>query len=280
MISRMVRLDWIRALHGVGIWIALLLTVAVMAMAFSQYSTVEVFGGYPPAYFNAYQALLSGLGYSPDTFFFLVIPILAVLPNGDSLALDRESGADGSFLVRAGWHGYLWGRFLGNATVAGATVFVGLLISGIVASFLFPVALPHYLGVAGHAAFTHQGVYGQEYQPFVWPALFWHAPWLYVLLVMGVATIATGVLAVIATVAALWIRRRVVVLVVAVAIFFAADMGGQLVGLRAWVPSEMVGNYLSNYTHAPAGILAYWIVPGLVMSAITWWRVRSHEWPH
>lgn len=279
--GRMVGLDWRRALHGMGVWVSLALVVAIMALSFAQYGAEKVLmGPHPAAYFNAYQAMLSGLGASPNALLYLMVPVLAVLPNGDSLAVDRATGADAHFLVRAGWPGYLWGRLVGNSTAAAATMFTGLILSSVLGAALYPVALPPYLGSQGPVAYTHQGVYGREYQPFVWPSLFWHAPVLYVLLAMGVVVLATAVIAGIATLAAVWVRRRLVVLVIAIAVFLAGDVILQLVGWPAWIPSEMVGGYLVNYTHLPVTIAVYWIVPAGALIAVMWWRIRIRDWPY
>jgi len=274
-----IRLEWYRAVRRPGLYMAFGLILAVMAWMAVLYSPHWPPDTNVPAFFsNAYNATLAGLGMSFQSLFVLLLPMAAVLPAGDSLALDRESGVDVGLIVRMGWRTYLWGKLAGNMAVSGLTTLSALVCASIAMTFVYPIGLPRDLG-ARRLAMTAHGVSALGYQPQFLPHLYWAHPALYVALAAGLATLATMALAGLVTGLSLWIPRRYLVLLIPVAAFFAGNYVAEFFGLWSWQPSVMAGSYLYDYHHGLSAVAGYWLTPIALLALLFWWRSRIREWP-
>ncbi len=86
---------------------------------------------------SAYFAWSDGMG-----IIALLAPIIAVLPFGDSLALDRSSGFTRYLLMRTSSKSYIAAKWLANASAGALAVTLSVMLTFIFAGFLYPLRLP------------------------------------------------------------------------------------------------------------------------------------------
>lgn len=234
-----------------------------------------------------FTVLLVALGAYYLSLWVVFLPVLAALPAGDSVAVDRLRGVDAVMITRVGWRNYLWGRWFGSAGLAATATAIALGLTAVVAAIGYPLALPRLLGwrltPALDAALPYKvkvsGVFADGYPPAFHPHFFWAAPGLYLVAVGLLALWATVAVAGLAIAGSVWLRRPVLTLAVPAALFWIADF---LAEDGPLAPSQMAGGYLYE-VHPPQswGVLVlYWLVPvGAVALILAWVTLRRKEWP-
>jgi hypothetical protein len=280
--------QWKLSVKSWRFWLTVFITVLVLLLAMQQALPPHVPGAgqWPPRYANFFMVNVAALGAIPTAVWDGVFPILAVLPAGDGLAVDRRVGADATFITRVGWPAYLWGRLLGNALAAVTASAVGIIVAAVTALVRFPVALPRFLGWAINTGLPYQiqvsGVFGDGYVTTFMRPLFWSHPWLYLAMLWGIALwVIVGVSGV-SIAAAWWVRRPVIVLAIPTLFVWVGNLVAERIGLFAWAPSSAAGGYLDINPPRLSlwALLVYWAIPALAAAAVISWGARARrEWP-
>jgi hypothetical protein len=236
---------------------------------------------------NLYTVTLACLGGYFQAFWVILVPMLAVLPAGDGMAVDRRRGTDAVAITRVGWTTYLVGKMVGNALVAVSAVAIAIGTAIGMAALLYPVTLPHFLGWAVNNALPYHvkisGVFGYAYPPAFDPHFFWAAPGLYVLAVVGLALWVTAVLSSLSMLAALWIRQPILTMAVPMVLYLGLNVLTQSFLHDGHLnPAVYAGAYLYWAQPGPSwtALVLYWTIPALIVLLIlSWVGHYRREWP-
>jgi len=284
-VKKIVAAEWWLAVHSWRGWLACGLTLVVYALTMYVWQPP----GTPTAiahYFNAITAVLAFFGAYAQALWPVVLPLLAVLPIGDTLAVDRRHGRDAIIITRVGWRRYVWGKAWASALVSSAAVLTAAVVATALAWWWYPHHLPRLLGWTFPAEVSHRvlisGVFGNAYWPTFLPHAFWSSPGVYLGLVALVALWAVAALASLAVTAAIWLRPPVLVLAAPVAVFWLGDLVANVIpGGLGGSPSVFAGAYIA-WPLPPAAwgvLLAYWAVPAAATAAILWAVQARRQWP-
>jgi hypothetical protein len=279
--------EWIRSIRSWRFWVAVASALGLLLFTAGQYWQSTT-GSPIPHNANFFSVSIAALGGYVDALWPVLIPVIATLPAGDTLAIDRRRGVDMLMITRVGWSRYLWGKLVGTVMIA--VVAVGVAIGATVTLYAgwFPPVLPRLLGwnfgpkyysLPYHV--KQSGVFATSYLVQYHLHLFWTAPTLYVVLVIAEALWATVCLASLSSAGAVWIRQPLITLAVPVIVFFLGDVIAQALWHNFFIPSVYAGAYLSGFSAPPWALLAvYWAVWLLVPILILWWvGARQKEWP-
>jgi hypothetical protein len=244
-------------------------------------------------FYNFYTVVVALVSGAASSWWPLLLPIVVVLPAGDSLAVDRRRGLDAVTITRVGWRRYLGGKWVGTTLLSLTAVAVPLLVAVGTAAVAYPLRLPRFLGwtIPGPNAFRLlpfaeriAGVWANAYAvPFV-PHFFWAHPALYVAVAVVMALWATVATAGLSIAAAIWVRPPLLTLAIPVLIYWVAN----------WVfyytdsplsPATYGGEYLGMSAAAGGvpswfAVALYWMVPVAAIGLTLGWMVWRHkEWP-
>jgi hypothetical protein len=279
--------EWHRGLRAWRFWATMALTLSIFLASVFQYAPLGVSAPPIPHYINFFSMTLAFLGSYLFALWPVAIPLLAALPAGDSLAVDRRRGADALAITRVGWARYLWGKLVGNALLAVAAVAVPMAVAAAAAVARFPAALPPFLGWVYNASLPYRvkqsGVFGDQYHPAFQAHFFWATPGLYVIVACLMALWATVALASVSIAASVWVRVSLVTLAIPVGLFWVGNFVSQ--GMASpLIPSVYAGAYLYWPTRMDPpswGALAlYWALPALAtVGVLAWMGLRRREWP-
>lgn len=283
--SDVIRAEWYRGTHSWRFWVTATLALIMFLLTMYQYASPWVHEDIP-RWNNFFTVTLYFLGGYLDALWPIFIPLLAALPSGDSLAVDRRRGTDALAVTRVGWANYLWGKLLGNALVAVAAVTAAIAVAAAIAAVLYPKSLPLYLGWKYNTSLPLSvrlsGVFGQEYPPAFAPHLFWTAPSLYVVLAVLLALWATAALSSLCVASAVWLRQPLLTLAVPVVLYFGATILAEGLLTSHLVPFVYAGGYL-YFIPRPSSwwsLILYWAVPaGVAALVVAWVANRRFEWP-
>jgi hypothetical protein len=133
---RMLRVELRRAFGGRPCIVACLIAGAALAFGLYNYGMYYGLGvaTEPSFFYNAYDATI----WSQNAIIGLFVPVIAVLPFADSLALDRTSGYLRLILMRTTYTRYAWAKFVACALSGGAVVAGPLALVFGVANMLYP----------------------------------------------------------------------------------------------------------------------------------------------
>lgn len=287
---RVVQSEWYRGVHSWRFWVALALTVFILVLAMVQ-SGNPLRPPLTPRQYNFYTQTLMALGGYLDALWPVVLPAVAVLTLGDSLAIDRRRGVDTAVITRLGWARYLAGKWTGNALVSGVVVALAAIVTMGVSAITYPLGLPRLLGwkltPALLQSLSYQvkmsGVFANTYPPEFQPHFFWAAPGLYLALAIVTALWATIAVSGLSVAAAIWIRPPIVTLVSPVVLFLAGDVLSQTPLMRGHlIPSVYAGAYL-YFVSSPRHwfeLALYWVGPIAVVGVLlSWMMAVRKEWP-
>lgn len=284
--ANVIRAEWYRATHSWRFWVTMALAIALFGLTMVQYANPWL-----PARIlqenNLYTVTLACLGGYFEGFWVILVPIVAVLPAGDGMAVDRRRGADAVIITRVGWTTYLVGKMVGNALVAVSAVAVAIAVAMGTAALLYPVTLPPFLGWAVNNALPYHlklvGAFGDAYPPAFDPHFFWAAPGLYILVVVGLALWVTAVLSSLSILAALWIRQPILTMAGPMVLYLGVNVLTQSFLRDGHLnPAVYAGAYLYWAQPGPswAALVFYWTIPALiVLLMLSWVGHYRREWP-
>lgn len=281
-----IRSEWYRGIRSWRFGVTVVLALVLFGITMVQYANPLV-TQITPRTNNIYTVTLAVLGNFFLALWPILLPMIAVLPAGDSMAVDRRRGVDATMITRVGWAFYVGGKIVGNALVSVVAVSLAFAVAAAVEAMVYPLSLPRYLGWTLNNALPYKvkmsGVFGQVYGPTFHPHFFWAAPDLYLIMAIGVALWVTAILSTLSMVAAIWIRPPILTMAAPTLLYLAANVAAQSFLYNGHLnPVVYAGAYL--YWHPPLhswiAVFLYWAVPGAIVVAIMGWvGLRRREWP-
>lgn len=237
-----------------------------------------------PDFYNFFTINLAILGAYVGSLWTVLLPVIAALPAGDSIAIDRRRGVDAVMITRVGWHKYIGGRLLGTGALAGTAVLIPMGIIAIITAIAYPIGLPKFLGWKVQSSLPYSvkisGVFGRAYWPTFDPHFFWSAPGVYLVFAFLLALWATVTIATWSVASSPWLRRPILTLALPVVLFWTISFvaNGSYSGLA---PTTMAGGYLSmSASSSWLDLIIYWGVPAAAaVGCLVWGAVRQREWP-
>jgi hypothetical protein len=163
-------------------------------------------------------------------FIAIIAPIIAVLPFGDSLVLDRTSGLLPHLLLRVSSGKYIAAKWLANASAGALAVTLVIILSFIFALTIKPLPLPlewvEYM----------QGLIdsGRNIGPLI--ELFVKAPGLYILFTVGIGLLFGAAYATLALALSVFSRSRYLVLAAPFLVYWVISNFFALINLHGWAP--------------------------------------------
>jgi hypothetical protein len=284
--------EWHRSVHHWRFWVSMGLALTLFLYTLFEFANPASVPDVIPRWLNIFTANINLLSGSAGEWWPLFLPLFAVLPAGDSLAVDRRRGLDVLVISRRGWRSYLWGKLVANALVSVVAVTLPLVLVIALECFVYPLALPKFLGWAAPSAAALRalpyadrisGVWGHAYPPAFLPHFFWAAPVLYIALAMLVALWATVAISGMALGVSVWVRSPLLALATPIGVWWLAIWVANAVHLSL-APVLYAGQYLlMPDSHAPHSWLAlalYWAVPAAAVAVVFGWLTwRRQEWP-
>jgi hypothetical protein len=119
-----------------------------------------------------------------QNIFYLIIPLLAVLPFGNSFFSDINNGVTKSIYIRTKKSHYLIAKYIAVFISGGCACVVPMVLSFTVSSALLPTMLPE-------SSYAYTNIFAS----YKWADIFFTRPFLYILLYMGVVFILAGLIA-------------------------------------------------------------------------------------
>lgn len=261
MVNRITRMELSRAFGSRGLWLALgiggaiaLCQVAVdvlpYALTLDEYLQSDMPMKYPGW---LYTLWLGGSQSNMFSFlYFLILPLLACLPFGDSFFTDAKGGFIQNVCIRASRGAYFRGKYLAAFLSGGVAVSLPLLLNFLVCALLLPGMRPQ------PAAFD--SLIGEN---STFAALFYGHPLLYVGLFLLILFVAGGFLATAALVCSYHTSYRFLVLVLPFILYLFVTSLFSLLGMDNWQPM----NFLHPAYSAP--VLLPLIVETVLLGSIT-----------
>lgn len=151
---------------------------------------------------QVFETWICGNSYNLEGFlYFMILPILAVLPYGDSYFTDASSGFLVNIYARCKRRDYLKAKYIAVFTVAGTVFVVPLILNLAICSDLLPSLLPQV--IANSNIYTAQ----------IWFQLYATYPYVYIFLYLLIDFIFAGLTACLALATSLYTEKRLVVLI-------------------------------------------------------------------
>ena len=151
MNRRLVRMELWRMFHSKSFWATLLISLCIVLLdIYTNWSLVTAYdSAYHSANRNGFQGIslfvrwininMDTLGYA---WFFFLYPLIAVLPYGWSLCLDKNSGYIKHIYIRTSRQKYFWGKWFTSIIGAGLVVGIPLFLDLMINALVSPTCLP------------------------------------------------------------------------------------------------------------------------------------------
>ncbi len=248
--------------HRPWIYLGVFLMVGLMIQGLAAYGPGSFHFALPHYYYNSYVAFVFALGFGLFALLTAGVPLAAVLPAGDTIVLDRQSGMWALLSSRTGRsQAVVWGKALAASIGAGVMTAVSLAATWLLDLAWYPLGLPHRVNLTMLDAHPLAGVAPVGYQPYFASQVFWHHPGWYVLLVAGLLTWAVMCFALVPLALSRWVSNRYVALVLPIVLFFLVVSGLQPLHRYAWTPLVAAGGYLAQGGWHWWSLMIYWAVP-------------------
>lgn len=284
--ASVIQSEWHHGIRSWRFWVTVALALVLFVVTMVQYANPLILQVTPRTN-NIYTVTLAFLGGFFQAIWPVLLPVIAVLPAGDGMAVDRRRGVDATVITRVGWSQYLGGKMVGNALVSVVAVAIAIGAAMGLTAILYPLTLPRYLGWALNTALPYRvkisGVFGQMYAPPFHPHFSWAAPGFYLVMAIIVALWVTAVLSTLSVAAAIWVRIPILTLAVPMVLYLGANVASQsLLHDGHLNPPVYAGAYL--YWTPPvsswAALFFYWAVLAVIVLVVLGWvGVRRREWP-
>lgn len=157
--------------------------------------------------------------------YYLLIPILAVLPYADSFYQDEKSGYAKSILSRTDKKYYYTAKYTSVFLSGGSAVVIPLLINLGASALLLPALRPQVS--TSFFAINASSMWGD---------LFYSHPFLYVFLFLAIDFVFSGFLATIALIVSFFVEHRFIVLFSPFLVYLFFYSLFTFLGLDSWVP--------------------------------------------
>ncbi|WP_018132138.1 hypothetical protein [Effusibacillus pohliae] len=227
--------------------LAMIALIGFMVQGFFYYHSKPT---YFSGYYSAYMAYISALGTGSGAFWIAVLPLIACLVAGDSVAWDRRTGFIRFMLIRLSRKEYILNKLLSTSLFIVLFFAVGLVISFLIVSIWLPLKLPPWHFVNGIATFSLPGV--PEDEVFLFPTfmhnLFFKHPFAYIVVVSGIVILSAVAWTNIAILVSLFTTNIYLVLGVPWLIYIIVSfiMMIPLVGLPHYSPLVLSGPFMES----------------------------------
>lgn len=276
--------EWLRGVRTWRLWLAVILAIAILLFSGFQFAYPPI-PNHVPRFINFFTVSVEAMGGYLTALWPVLVPVVAALPAGDSMAIDRRRGLDALMITRVGWTNYLWGKLVGAALLVVAEVTIGIGIVELYFLAAFPNALPHLLSwnVDLHIPYHERirGVFGSLYLVKFQPHYFWSNTPLYVVIVIIMAIWSASALATLSVAAAVWVRQPLVTMATPVIIFFLGDVLAESLWAGRLAPSVFAGAYIWSIPSAGSwfALIIYWATIAACPALVIVWMLTRNEWP-
>lgn len=275
----LIRSEINRALHRKWFYVFVALGVFFAIAGYIQVYITQLSFPSAPHQFNAWYVFLQVFGTNINSFWGGVIPLLAVIPCGDSLINDLSTGFEMPLMLRVGIYNYFKLKFIANSIIVFMGTVFFLFISLIIALiWRYDVQMPTIVSKVDligaskslHHLGSFSGVYKTSYEPGTLIGLFWHSPFVYVLLVILMNALVFTSVSSIALTATLWLKNRYLVMALPFTVYMVVNVVLQYLGMYSWIPTTMGGSFFF-LRHSFVSVIAYWVIPLLTFEGILLW---------
>lgn len=191
--KRMFKEEFSRAIRSRGMFLALVIGCAISMINVIQYQIPTYqnnlaidFEKFPIIYpFSVSDTWLAGNTANLESFvYFLILPILAVLPFGTSYFEDKQSGYLKGIYVRTNRKKYLSAKYTATFLTGGCAVVIPLILNLLCCIVLIP-------NLIAASALPHNGIHAAN----VFYELYFSYPMLYILIFLFIDFILGGIFA-------------------------------------------------------------------------------------
>lgn len=156
-------------------------------------------GEYPRSVYNTWIEA-SGVPFYLSLY-TLLLPILACIPYGDSLFLDKKEGYRNYVLTRVSKKNYLIAKLIATFLSAGSVVCIPLIINFYLTSFAMPLLIPE-------SSATTFPIFSNS----MWSELFYKTPLLYIGLYLIIIFMYAGLFGMLGVMLSSFVKNRFVVI--------------------------------------------------------------------
>ena len=201
---------------------------------------------------------------APETLYFVIFPILAVLPFGDSLLMDQKDGYIKNACLHVKKSHYFAAKYTAVFASGGAAVMLPLLFSFMLSCMLLPAVTPQVTS-------PNMSVI-REYSSFPW--LYYNMPMSFIGVYMLIYFALGGLLACLGAVVTAHVGYRFLVLVTPLILYMFANSMFQLLGLRDWQPTNFL---ISGYEFDVRLPILTYILVLLVVALFGYYSTRKAD---
>lgn len=182
-------------LLGCGIAISQIFTHVIPIAAMNKRIVIDNYPMMAPT--TVFQGWIGNINILPQAYmFFLLLPLLASIPFGDSFFTDKKEGYIKNVLIRAKKKDYFIAKYIATFISGGVAVIVPLTLNFIITATLLPSYAPEVTQSFGIGP-TH-----------LWSKLFFTYPYLYIIGFLILIFIFSGLIATIGLVVSFFIEYR------------------------------------------------------------------------
>ncbi|MHB1630092.1 MAG: hypothetical protein ACYCVB_17280 [Bacilli bacterium] len=281
----MLRSELYRAFHRKGPYLAFLLGVVAVVGGYASTEFGQIvfaYRGGATNQFNVWYIFLQTIGDNWNSPWGFVLPLLVVLPFGDTLIYDLNHGFEVPLMLRVGMKRYFVSKWFANAfavvVVFGAVIVAALIIAivwrhdfqmphrlALANSFVKGVFVTNKKGLAIDKSMHWNGVFVSSYAPHVLRNMFWKDIGLFTVLTALISLLSAVCISSLSLVASLWVRNRYLVLSAPFIMYMFFIVAPQYVvpSLFMWAPHIMADAFW-QFPRSVWSIACYWIIPLLV----------------
>jgi len=235
--KNMLKIEFSRAFKSIGFYLALLiggiiaavhcaLEVIPYAFQLDEYVAMNLPMMYPGW---LYSSWIGGNVTMSSFLLFLILPILASLPHGDTFFTDAKSGFIHNLCIRADKKHYYIAKYISAFLSGGIAVIFPLVLNFYLSSLFLPAMKPEVS--------SFNTLLGENSS---FPHLYFSYPFLYVILFLGIIFIFSGLFSTVSLLSSYYVRYRFLVLVFPFIIYLFLVAFFNLLGFQNWQPTNFL----------------------------------------
>lgn len=265
--NRITRMELSRAFHSRGLWLSLATggliaagQVLVEALPYALTLDEYVKDNRPMMYPGwLYSTWIGGNQSGMFSFlYFLILPLLAALPFGDSFFTDAKGGFIQNICIRTDRGRYFRAKYLAVFLSGGTAVSLPLVFNLAVCGLLFPGMRPE--PVAFNSLLGEDSTFG---------GLFYQHPLVYVGMFLLIVFIAGGLLATASLVASYHTNYRFLVLALPFVLYVFVSSLFSLLGMESWQPVNFLHPAFADPMLLPL-VVETLLLAGITLISFVW----------
>ena len=201
---------------------------------------------------------------APETLYFLIFPVLAVLPFGDSLFMDQKDGYIKNACLHVKKSHYFAAKYTVVFLSGGTAVMLPLLFSFMLSCMFLPAVIPQIN--------SYNMSVIREYSSFPW--LYYNMPMLFIGVYMLIYFALGGLLACLGAVVTAYVGYRFLVLVTPFIVYMFANSMFQLLGMSEWQPTNFL---ISGYPYDVRLPILVYILVLLAVALFGYFTTRKSD---